>query len=135
MQFTILSIAALISAVSAVSNSTITTEVTVTDWVTYCPEETTITLTTCVKDKCNKHEITVTEATTLTVTGECIIPTTIAPVTTTRTVHPVTTIKPETTQTVHPRPDQTITISTYEGAGAKQVVGGLAGLAMVAALL
>lgn len=118
MQFSQLSIAALVSVVAASANNTITTDITVTDYVTYCPEETTITLTTCTKDVCNKHEVTVTEPATITVTGECVVPTVVTEV-----------------ETPTAAPTTVADVSTYEGAAAKQVVGGLAGLAVVAAML
>lgn len=54
---------------------TVTDGLTVTDYVTYCPEPTTITLTTCTKHVCNKYTTEVTEAKTVTVTGEVIKPT------------------------------------------------------------
>merc|ERR1711890_132871 len=65
------------SAVAAYSNDTvITTDVTVTDYTTYCPYSTEVVIKTCTLEKCAPVTITVSEAQTLTVTGECVIPTT-----------------------------------------------------------
>lgn len=65
------------TALAGYSNVTvITTDVTVTDFVTYCPEETTITITKCTQDKCHAEE-TKLEPGTVTITGECVIPTTV----------------------------------------------------------
>lgn len=124
MQFTsTLSIAALSAVVSAAANETITTDITVTDYVTYCPEATTITLTTCTKDVCAHHEVTVTEPATVTVTGECVVPTTY-------TEDVTVTVTGSSNATVSQAP-----IPTYEGGAQKQVAGALAGVAIVAALL
>lgn len=59
----------------ASSNSSMST---VTDWVTYCPEATTITMTTCVQETCKPTSITVTGETTVTITGECLVEATAA---------------------------------------------------------
>ncbi|KAF8000788.1 hypothetical protein HF325_004577 [Metschnikowia pulcherrima] len=61
--------------VGASSNSSMST---VTDWVTYCPEATTITMTTCVQETCKPTSITVTGETTVTITGECLVEATAA---------------------------------------------------------
>ncbi|CUM67462.1 uncharacterized protein PRCAT00005158001 [Priceomyces carsonii] len=60
-------------------NTTITKLKTVTDYVTYCPGPTTITVTTCTNDVCNPSTVTVSSETTLTVTGECVVPTSYTP--------------------------------------------------------
>lgn len=99
-------------------NSTTSTEwTTVTDYTTYCPESTTITVTTCDDHKCGDKVITVSSATTVTVTGECVIPVTStpAPVTTTLSAAPVK------------------SVVTDNGAG--KMGAGIAGLAGVAAAL
>ncbi|KAM9918148.1 hypothetical protein OXX59_008862, partial [Metschnikowia pulcherrima] len=62
-------------APKASSNSSMST---VTDWVTYCPEATTITMTTCVQETCKPTAITVTGETTVTITGECLVEATAA---------------------------------------------------------
>lgn len=65
------------TAMAGYSNVTvITTDVTVTDYVTYCPEETTITITKCTQDKCQAEETKVPQGT-VTIYGECVIPTVI----------------------------------------------------------
>lgn len=69
MQLTNFAAAAAIAGFAAASNVTITTNIVVTDFTTYCPEPTHVVV--------NNKTITVTEATTLTVTGPCTIPTTI----------------------------------------------------------
>ncbi|CAN3368624.1 predicted GPI-anchored protein 26 [Diutina catenulata] len=62
------------TAMAAYSNQTVvTTDVTVTDFVTYCPESTTITITTCENDVCVPHT-TECEPGTVTITGECVVP-------------------------------------------------------------
>lgn len=73
--FLTLAIVAPLAAASGFWNET-TTETyyeTTTDYVTYCPGETTVTVTTC-DETCGPKEVTVTEATTLTITGECLVP-------------------------------------------------------------
>lgn len=59
------------------NDTIVTTYVTVTDYTTYCPKSTEVTLTTCDNWKCVPTTVTVTEETTLTVSGECLIPTTV----------------------------------------------------------
>lgn len=59
-------------------NTTVnTTDITVTDYTTYCPAHTTVTITTCSNHRCAPKTITVTAATTLTIKGECLVPTTV----------------------------------------------------------
>ncbi|EMG48108.1 PGA13 GPI-anchored protein 13 [Candida maltosa Xu316] len=58
------------------SGSVVTTQITVTDFTTYCPYETTLTITKCENDKCHPTTIPVETATTITITGEVICPTT-----------------------------------------------------------
>lgn len=57
-------------------NATTSTGVTVTGYTTYCPEATTVTITTCSQHKCAPTEITVTGPSTITVTEECLVPST-----------------------------------------------------------
>jgi hypothetical protein len=114
----VLPVAVLATAVSA-ANSTVTTHITQTDYTTYCPEPTTVTITTCVEDVCHPHLVTVTKAETITVTGPCVVPTTY-----TTHVPQNTTINSHSTH-----------ISTFVGGAQKNVAGALAGVAMVAALL
>lgn len=59
---------------SGYQNTTIVTTKTITDFVTYCPDSTTITVTTCSSDICNPDTITVPAPTTLTVIGPCVVP-------------------------------------------------------------
>ncbi|SGZ51911.1 CIC11C00000004983 [Sungouiella intermedia] len=73
-----LALSALAATVAAGGwNDTITDTywITTTDYVTYCPYPTTVTVTTCEKHTCGPKHITVTEETTITVTGECVVPT------------------------------------------------------------
>ncbi|KAJ8143775.1 hypothetical protein OY671_003101 [Metschnikowia pulcherrima] len=59
-------------------NTTVnTTDITVTDYTTYCPAHTTVTITTCTNHRCAPTTITVTAATTITIKGECLVPTTV----------------------------------------------------------
>ncbi|CAK9437414.1 uncharacterized protein LODBEIA_P17920 [Lodderomyces beijingensis] len=60
------------SAVASYTNSTLTTEYTVTDYTTYCPETTTFTVTKCSQDKCHPSPVTVTSPGTVTVTGTIV---------------------------------------------------------------
>ncbi|KAI3407032.2 hypothetical protein KGF56_000120 [Candida oxycetoniae] len=69
---TVSALAAIVSA--AFENVTVTTEVTVTGYTTYCPEPTTITLTVCDAKECTASELVVDEPKTITVTEECIVP-------------------------------------------------------------
>ncbi|OBA21163.1 hypothetical protein METBIDRAFT_25987, partial [Metschnikowia bicuspidata var. bicuspidata NRRL YB-4993] len=55
----------------------VTVDVTVTDYTTYCPASTVVTVTTCSNDQCAPTTVTVSEATTLTVTGECVVESTL----------------------------------------------------------
>ncbi|PSK33656.1 hypothetical protein C7M61_005266 [Candidozyma pseudohaemuli] len=142
MQFsTVATVAALAASASAAySNATtITTDVTVTGYTTYCPESTVVTITKCEEDKCAPSEITVSSATTLTVTEPCVVPTTYTTEwsTTTETIpceeceHKPSTVAGEST----PAPTTTAAVSSYEGAAAKNVAGAVAGVAAVAAAL
>ncbi|KAK6454149.1 uncharacterized protein RJT20DRAFT_130181 [Scheffersomyces xylosifermentans] len=112
MQFSkVLVPAAFVAAVSA-GNITVTTEVVVTDFTTYCPLPTSVVV--------NNKTITVTEATTLTITGPCTIPTTYV-TSAAETSSAKETVAPE--------------VTTHEGAGNKVAVGAIAGVAAVAAAL
>lgn len=55
-------------------NSTVTEDITVTGYTTYCPVSTTFTITTCENKACGPKTITVSEASTVTITEECIVP-------------------------------------------------------------
>ena len=63
-------------ASSEEEGSVVTTQVTVTDFTTYCPYPTTLTITKCKNNECHPTTIPVETATTVTVTGEVICPTT-----------------------------------------------------------
>lgn len=105
MQFSKVLIPAAIASSVAAANITVTTDVVVTDYTTYCPYPTTVVI--------NNKTITVTEATTLTVTGPCTIPSTYV-----------------TSEGSSAAP----TVTTANGA-AKAAVGAVAGVAAVAAAL
>lgn len=146
------------SAVEGGNSTTITTDITVTDYVTYCPETTTVTITKCSDHKCVPIETVFTPGT-VTITGECVIPTvittdvpphTVLPTTTTATGHEDKTVtecveceqKPTTEapqKTLEgeskPAPSSEAGVSTFEGAANKAVVGAVAGVAAVAAAL
>ncbi|EEQ43885.1 conserved hypothetical protein [Candida albicans WO-1] len=64
------------ASASSEEGSVVTTQVTVTDFTTYCPYPTTLTITKCENNKCHPTTIPVETATTVTVTGEVICPTT-----------------------------------------------------------
>lgn len=64
------------SASSEEEGSVVTTQVTVTDFTTYCPYPTTLTITKCENNEYHPTTIPVETATTVTVTGEVICPTT-----------------------------------------------------------
>lgn len=100
--------ASLAVAASAAANVTITTQVVVTDYTTYCPLPTTVVV--------NNKTITVTEATTITITGPCTIPTT----------YVTTTAAPTSTYA---------NITTHVGGANKMAAGAVAGFAAVAAAL
>ncbi|KAM9903371.1 hypothetical protein OXX69_007955, partial [Metschnikowia pulcherrima] len=90
MRSTTLAFSALCSLAAAASSSlaiplhgwsnatVITSGVTVTGYTTYCPVPTVVTVTTCSDHKCAPETITASEATTITITGEVLVPTTIA---------------------------------------------------------
>lgn len=108
MQFSTVAVPAILaSVVAAGANVTVTTDVVVTDFTTYCPEPTHIVV--------NNKTVTVTEATTLTITGPCTIPTTI--------------VKPSSEA-----PSSVASVTTANGAG-KVAAGAVAGVAAVAAAL
>lgn len=101
-------------------NTTVTTQYTVTDYTTYCPEHTTVTITTCSDNKCAPHVVTVESATTLTVTGECLV---------TESPAPVTTEAPTTVATSAEQSSTIAPISTFVNGGSRiGAVGGLAAL-------
>lgn len=75
--FTTLSLAAVALAEPIYSNSSVIhTQIVVTDYTTYCPEATTLTITTCSDNRCLPTRITVTEPTTVTITDEVLCSTT-----------------------------------------------------------
>lgn len=124
------------------SNDTVvTTDVTVTDYTTYCPYSTVVTVTKC-EDVCEPTVITVTEATTLTVTGECVVPTSYTTESLTETVTPEPTVAAPSTVAETSVAETSVAsssvapeVSSFEGAGAKNVAGAFAGVAAVAAAL
>lgn len=132
--YALLSIAALAgSAVAAVSNSTwVTTDVTVTDYTTYCPESTVLVVKTCTEMKCHPYTTTVAAPATVTITGECVVPTSYT------TQWSTTTVAVECEECVKPTSAPATlapVVSTAVGAGSRNVVGAVAGLAAAAALL
>lgn len=110
--------------------STTTEWQTVTDYTTYCPESTTITVTTCDQNKCGENVITVTEATTVVVTGECVVPVTPTP-------SPATTTPAQASSSSTPASSspalETPAVTTATDNGAAKVGAGIAGFAGVAA--
>ncbi|KAJ8143776.1 hypothetical protein OY671_003102 [Metschnikowia pulcherrima] len=99
------------SSHSGWSNGTVvTTDVTVTDYTTYCPASTVVTITTCSDHKCAPTTITASEATTITITGECVVPTTVASSSSAAPAHTSSTWKASTVYTT----DVTVTgYTTY----------------------
>lgn len=126
-------------------SNTTTVGITVTDYTTYCPEHTTITITTCSQHKCAPTTITVESASTVTVTGECLVPsgtTSVPPAVTTSevTVHsnivskttPASVSPKSTSASVSPK-STPVPVSASDN-GANKLVG-LGGLAAMCALL
>ncbi|KAK6198745.1 uncharacterized protein RJT21DRAFT_122364 [Scheffersomyces amazonensis] len=74
-------LAATVLAGFSNSTTTVTTEVIVTDFTTYCPYSTELVITTCDSEEsvCAATTVTVTEATTLTITEPCLVSTTYVP--------------------------------------------------------
>ena len=70
MQLLNLFVPFLLAGAASAANATVTTDVVVTDLTTYCPSPTNVVI--------NNKTLTVSEATTLTVTGPCTVPTTVA---------------------------------------------------------
>ena len=116
------------AAPSGWSNASTTVYETVTGYTTYCPESTVVTITTCENQKCAPTAVTVTEATTLTVTGECVVPATSAP--TSAAPVPSTLVSSAASSSAAPTPS-TITPEN----GAQKMAAGFAGLAGAAAAL
>lgn len=131
-------------------NNTVTEHITVTGYTTYCPESTIITITTCENKACGPKTITVSEASTVVVTEECIIPSTSAPLAAPTTEKPEPT--PESSEeTPAPKPttpttvahvstssaeaESTPAVSSYEGGAVKNAAGVALGFAGAAALL
>ncbi|KAK6453768.1 uncharacterized protein RJT20DRAFT_131193 [Scheffersomyces xylosifermentans] len=94
-------------------NSTVTKDITYTEWVTTCPEATTITITTCTKAACQPATVTFTGPTTATFTGP----------------KPSTTVAAESrAPTSTPAPS----VVPQGGASGNTIKSGLAGFAAVA---
>lgn len=108
MQFSKIAAPLALASYVAASNVTVTTDIVVTDFTTYCPESTAFVV--------NNKTITVTEATTLTITGPCTIPTTY-----------VTTEAPASSTVAH--------VTTAANGAGKVAAGAVAGVAAVAAAL
>ncbi|RLV89486.1 Cell wall protein PGA48 [Spathaspora sp. JA1] len=108
MQFSKVIVPSALIAAAAAGNVTVTTEVVVTDFTTYCPLATTLVV--------NNKTITVTEATTLTITGPCTLPTTY-----------VTSAAAPTTAPSN--------VTTIENGAGKVAAGAVAGFAAIAAVL
>ncbi|EGW30260.1 uncharacterized protein SPAPADRAFT_63106 [Spathaspora passalidarum NRRL Y-27907] len=108
MQFSKVIVPTALVAAAAAGNVTVTTEVVVTDFTTYCPLPTTVVV--------NNKTITVTEATTLTITGPCTLPTTYV----TSSAGPTSTYS---------------NVTTAENGAGKVAAGAVAGFAAVAAAL
>lgn len=107
------------------ANTTTTDVKTVTDYTTYCPASTLVTITKCSEDKCSPTTITVASATTLTVTGTCVVP-----VSTTAAPTSLTTVKSSSLAS-----STVAAASVLPGAAAQNVAGLMAGVAGIAALL
>ncbi|CAI5757801.1 unnamed protein product [Candida verbasci] len=160
MQFSTVAALSILStgALAAFQNATtITTEITVTGYTTYCPEPTTLTLTVCDESKlCAPSQIVVTEAQTVTVTEECVVPTsyTTTDVTVTKTYTctdaackqptqaPVVEESSSLAEESSSLAEESTTFSTayvnitsYEGAGVRNAAGVAAGFAAIAAAL
>ncbi|RLV96287.1 putative GPI-anchored protein 26 [Spathaspora sp. JA1] len=134
MQFSTAVIASTLAASAlAASNSTVvvTEAITVTDYTTYCPEPTVITVTVCEEEEvCTSKEIEVLTPGTITITETCVVETTY--LTVCETLYQNSTVHAPTA-TQQPQPiDHT---SVYDGGANKKVAGALAGVAMLAAAL
>uniref|UniRef100_A0A0L0NPG2 Uncharacterized protein n=1 Tax=Candidozyma auris TaxID=498019 RepID=A0A0L0NPG2_CANAR len=104
------------------NKTTVTDHITVTGYTTYCPEPTTLTVTTCVEHKCGPKHITVEKPKTITITEECVVPGT-----------PGATPPVETHP--HTKPSSVAHVSSFEGGAAKQVAGAFAGVAGLIAMM
>lgn len=115
-------------------HNTTTKYTTVTDYTTYCPESTTITVTTCADHKCGPKAITVTKPGTITITESCVVPvsSTKAP---SSAPAATTTKAPAPAKSSTAAPSSKHPVSTYEGNAGKNIAGGLAGAVAIAALL
>lgn len=115
-------------ALAEFQNGTVTTHVTATGYTTYCPYPITITLTICEEENiCTKRPIVVSEPTTVTVTEPCIISTSYE---TTEVV--VTTTLPSS---LSPSSVAPANVTSFEGAGSKNVAGALVGVVAIAAAM
>ena len=153
---------ATVSAMSALASAnfqnvtTITTDVTVTAFTTYCPLATTLTLTVCDDDNSNCHasEVTVSEPQTITITENCIIPSSIVTedftITSTVTCDNCSPLsqtaasvqeqeqEQEQETTIASQSETTsayYNVTSYEGLGAKNMAGVAAGFVAVAAAM
>lgn len=143
MQFTTLATVSAVAAtaLAAYSNgTTVTEDVTVTGYTTYCPESTQITLTVCDESSCAPTVITVSEETTLTITEPCVVPTTYTTQVNTETVTESCTECEKTTAastvaSTSVAASTAASVSSFEGAAAKNAAGVVAGVAAIAAAL
>lgn len=106
-------------------NSTVTDHQTVTDYTTYCPELTTFTVTVC-DHVCKPKTVTVSEATTLTISS-CLVPTT--------TAAPAPAPAPTTTKSTVAAESTAASVTTFANGGSRLAAGAFAGIAGLALLV
>lgn len=134
------------------NQTTVTKDVTVTGFTTYCPEPTTFTVTTCYEKVCAPSTVVVEEPKTVTITEECIVEKTTTRAVTSKppkeTKAPKETRLPKETRPAETQPVEETTpttvaapstvanvTSTFEGVGMRNAAGVAAGAVGVAALL
>ncbi|KAK6454102.1 uncharacterized protein RJT20DRAFT_4082 [Scheffersomyces xylosifermentans] len=114
------------STIIELTNTTITTDVTVTGFTTYCPMPTQFVVVTCNESKCQPKTISVSAPTTVTIDSAVVATTFTATGTTTET---------RTCTECKAAPTGNGTVASFHGAGARNAVGALAGFAAIAAAL
>lgn len=117
MQFSKVLVPSVLASAVVASNVTVTTDVVVTDYTTYCPEPTSLVI--------NNKTLTITEATTITVTGPCTIPTIYT------SEAQSSTVAAESKSASN----GTAEVTTYEAGAAKNYAGSFIGAAALAAAL
>ncbi|GEQ69996.1 hypothetical protein JCM33374_g3672 [Metschnikowia sp. JCM 33374] len=115
-----------------------TTDITVTDFITHFRSSTVATVTTCSGPDCGISVITVSEATSMTITGEVVVPTTLSSAvevsTTLKAPHASSILTTKVSSASSASHYSSASISSYD-AGAGKAAVGVAGVVGIVAML